>query len=535
METLLYQPALNRHNDAIPMGWLYPAPYNVSMSSLGYLSLFRQLDERVDVKPTRINSDNIKNFKATDFELIGISFAFELDILEIIKQFEQLGLPFLSKDRQNGDYPLIFSGGPVPTTNPEPYAEFFDFFIIGDGEDALNNIVTSYQSVRDKALSKSEKLLQLANDVSGLYAPSLYEVSYNDDETIAEIKALHPEAPMKISRQSMTFSENTVITTPILTADTVFADKFLIEVMRGCAHRCRFCLASYATLPAKGPQQGALLNAVETGLKHTNKLGLLGALVADHPDFEALCELLLTKSDIQTSMASLRADTVTPLIARTVKHTQQNSVTLAVESGSERLRKRINKHLKTESILNAADILAAEGVGTMKLYFMAGLPDETDEDIDESIALVKDLRKRNPKLKINVGCSTFVPKAQTPFQWLERASTRTMSDRQERFRKGIAKVADFRPSSPKWDTFQALLSRGDRRLTPFIIEFAKSGGNLGAQNRALKNIRDANSGQLPFPSPDWYANRERDEHEILPWDLLFLGVSKENLYKEAYR
>jgi radical SAM superfamily enzyme YgiQ (UPF0313 family) len=544
VETLLYSPALSRDSDAIPIGWLYPAPYGVSMSSLGYLSLFRQLDERPDVHPTRLNSDNLNGFQATDFELIGISFAFELDILEILKQFEQLGLPLLAKDRPAGKYPLIFAGGPVPTTNPEPYADFFDFFIIGDGEDALNNILATYHPLRaplqsttshDNAPSKDELLLTLAQGVPGLYAPSLYHVKYQaPDGPIASITARLEGAPMQISRQSLNFEGNTVITTPILTADTVFADKFLIEVMRGCAHRCRFCLASYATLPAKGPQANALLSAVDEGLKHTRKLGLLGALVADHPDFEALCERLLATSNVEASMASLRADTVTPLIAKTVKHTRQNSVTLAIESGSERVRKRINKHLRTEHIHRAAETLVAAGIPTLKLYFIAGLPEEGDAEMDESIALIRDLKRQHPKLKLNIGCSTFVPKAQTPFQWVERGSTKQLADRQEQFRKGIYKIADFRPSSAKWDTFQAILSRGDRRLRSFILEFAQSGANLGAMNRALKQIKQQHGGRLPFPDLEWYGNRERPQDEILPWDLLFLGVSKDNLYKEAY-
>lgn len=534
METLLYQPATNRSADAMHMGWMYPAPGNVALSSLGYLSLFRQLDERADVKPVRINSDNIAQFKASDFELIGISFAFELDILEILKQFEELGMPLLQSERKDSNFPLIFAGGPVPTTNPEPYADFFDFFIIGDGEDSLGNIISAWQAIRDKNLSRTDQLLYLAQHVPGLYAPSLYEVAYDGPQGgIKSIAPKYAQAPKRIDRQSANFGEHTVVTTPILSSDTVFADKFLIEVMRGCAHRCRFCLASYSTLPAKGPQLGALHQAIETGLKHTNKLGLLGALVADHPDFESVCEHLLSKSDIHVSMASLRADTITPLIAKTVKHTNQNSVTLAIESGSERIRKRINKHLKTESIFNAAETLSHEGVKGLKLYFITGLPGETDDDVDASTQLILDLKKAHPKLKVSVGCSTFVPKAQTPFQWMSRESTKILSDRQEQFRKGIIRYAEFRPSSAKWDSFQALLSRGDRRLAPFIMAFREQGGNLGAVNRTLKALKQQHGGALPFPDVDWYANRERGCEEILPWDLLHLGVSKDNLYKEG--
>lgn len=534
-EKLLYTPT-QKNSDAIPMGWLYPAPYSVAISSLGYLSLFKQLDIMPNVRPVRMDSDTIEQHNPKDFELIGLSFAFELDILELLKQFETWGMPLLAEERNFPEYPLIFAGGPAVTTNPEPYADFIDFFIIGDGEETLANLITAYSEIRHRQLSKIDILKYLAIHVPGLYVPSLYEVSYNSDQSeITSITPKYSDIPQVVERQSARFENNHIMTTPILSDASVFGRKYLIEVMRGCPHRCRFCLASYSTLPAKGPEQQALINAVEDGLTHSTQLGLLGALITEHPDFEALCDVLLAKENITVSTSSLRADAVTPKVAQMLKHTKQNTVTIAVESGSEKIRKRINKHLKTESIFTAAENLCTQELSNMKLYFMVGLPDEDPSDVDESIALIQAVKKQFPKLSLQVGCSTFVPKAQTPFQWKTRETSSVLEKKQEQFRKGIYKYANFRPSSPKWDYLQAILSRGDRRLTPFIIELYKLGGKLGSINRAIKNIKASQSsnGGLPFPEMDWYALRERPEAEILPWNHLNLGVSNAILYKEG--
>ena len=539
-ETLLYQPTI-KNADAIPIGWLYPAPYTVAISSLGYLSLFKQLDMLPTVHPVRIDSDNITQHNPQNFELIGVSFAFELDILELLKQFETWQFPFLAADRSFPDCPLIFAGGPAVTTNPEPYAEFIDFFIIGDGEDALPNLITAYKTFKnthastfEKQDQKTELLKYLALTVPGLYVPSLYEVTYHSAQSeITRIEPKYPDVPQLIQRQSAVFENDHIMTTPILSEQSVFGRKFLIEVMRGCPHRCRFCLASYSTLPAKGPENNALVQALETGLQHTQQLGLLGALITEHPDFENICDILLQKQDVTVSTASLRADAVTPKVAQMIKHTRQNTVTIAVESGSEKIRHRINKHLKTDSIFRAAEHLSHEAILNLKLYFMVGLPDETPEDIDASITLIASLKKQFPKLSLQVGCSTFVPKAQTPFQWKAREQANTLEKKQEQFRRGIYKYANFRPSSPKWDALQAILSRGDRRLTPFIIELYRHGGKLGSMNRALKNIRQQYGQALPFPELDWYGSRERQESEVLPWEHLNLGVSKAILFKEG--
>jgi radical SAM superfamily enzyme YgiQ (UPF0313 family) len=288
-------------------------------------------------------------------------------------------------------------------------------------------------------------------------------------------------------------------------------------------------------LPARGAGLGAIEAAIEEGLKHTPKIGLVGALIADHPEFEALCEKLLARmkqgENIRLSSASLRADTLSPVIAEAFKQGGQKQLTIAVESGSEWLRRRINKNLKESDIFKAAETVSQAGLKGLKIYGMVGLPDETDEDIDAMADLMRRLKKAFPKLEFHLGCSSFVPKAATPFQWMPRPDNSTIDKRFERLRKGTLKTCDFRPSSTKWDFVQAVFSRGDRRLAPVIERYGEIGASFGSLNRAVKALRA--EGRIDFPNLEWYALRERPETEILPWDVLHLGVDKPILFKEG--
>lgn len=530
-ETLLYRPVPPRP-DAVRMALAYPAPRNIALSSLGYLVLFSQLDQNPDVVAERLYSDTVEHHGTRDYELIGFSFAFELDALEILNMLERLGIPLYAKDR-TADHPLIFAGGPTVMTNPEPFADFFDFFVIGEGEEILQELMGAYRQYRN-ITDRCDLLHRLSREVTGVYVPSLFEIDYAaPDGPIAAIRPRCADIPAVINKRMITDMENTVTSSPILSPETVFADTFLIEVMRGCAHRCRFCLASYSMLPARGATLEALIERIDFGSRYTNKVGLLGALIADHPQFAELCDYLQGKMDsqgLQISAASLRADTLTPHMAETFRKGGQKQVTIAIESGSETLRRRINKHLRQDAIFRATETVAKAGMRGIKLYGMVGLPDETEEDIEDTIRLMRELHRENPRLELHLGCSSFVPKAATPFQWQPRLETREVEHRFKMLQKGLLKVADFRPQSAKWDLFQAVLSRGDRRLAPFIERFRRLGGSLGSMNRAYKELR---SEGVNLPPLDWYALRERPEDEILPWDMLSLGVHKEILYKEG--
>jgi hypothetical protein len=271
-ETWLYTP-VNKAPDAIPLAWAYPANTNISLSSLGYLALFREMDTHPGLAPVRVAADSLHQLSGQAFTYLGFSFSFELDILTMLVMLDALGIPALAKDRVAGMHPVVFAGGPVPTTNPEPYADFFDFFLIGDGEGFFDELVTAHQAVcgagNTPVTNRTALLEHLTNTIAGIYVPSFYDVTYQGPEgPIAAIVPNHPQVPPVVQRRSA-MNNQTVLSSPILSPDTIFANRFLVEVIRGCPHRCRFCLASYSTLPARTPELAPIIQAIETGLTHT--------------------------------------------------------------------------------------------------------------------------------------------------------------------------------------------------------------------------------------------------------------------------
>jgi radical SAM superfamily enzyme YgiQ (UPF0313 family) len=540
-EVYLYQPVAP-NADAVRIGMVYPAPYQIAMSSLGYLVLFQQMDQSPDADVRRIYADTLDQHNPRELELMGFSFAFELDIVKILDTFAAYDIPMFAKDRKR-EHPLVFAGGPVPMSNPEPFAEFFDFFLVGEGEEMMTHLLEVYRKYRN--LTDREELIhRLAVEVPGLYAPGMYEIRYaGPDGPVSAIVPKYDDIPPVVEKQLIANMDDFVASTPIISDKAIFSNTLLVEVMRGCAHRCRFCLASYSMLPpmgsglpaARGGMLQTIIDKIEEGTQYTNKVGLLGALISNHPQFPELCDYMDAKIDRQpdltVSSSSLRVDTITPQIANTFKKGGQKQLTLAIESGSDRMRRRINKNLKHEQILEASAVLAQAGLEGVKFYGMVGLPDETDEDVEQLASLLKEIRKANPKLKIHLGCSSFVPKAGTPFQWQPKIDNKLVDHRFDILRKSLLKTADVRASSAKWDYFQAFLSRGDRRLSKLIVRFYQLGGSLGSVNRAYKELKEES--QVDFPDLDWYALRERPESEILPWDMISLGTPKNILWKEG--
>lgn len=528
-ETYLYDPIRPTVADPLEIAWCYPASYGVSMAAMGYLLLFAQLDRHPYVNVTRLTDGDFRPSALQGVDLMGFSFAFELDILSILKALTEAGLP-LKASQRGEDHPLVFCGGPVPMTNPEPYADFFDFFLIGEGEELLNEAVEALHRLQH--LPRADRLAALAQEVEGVYVSSLYQPVYaSADGPQTGLIPLRDGLPLPVKKRWIANMDQSVAATPILSEASVFGHTYLVEVMRGCSHRCRFCLASYSMLPARGPALEAIIDKLTFGLKHTRNIGLVGALIADHPQFEELCDWIDRQEDIKVSFGALRVDRLTTAICNTLANKEGKSLTVAIESGSPALRKRINKHLPQEKILAAMDTVAASGLKGVKFYGMVGLPDETDADLHATIELLKTIKKEHPRLKLVLGCSSFVPKAWTPFQWMPRLTAKELDRRQEVLRKGLLKVADFRPGSAKWDTVQALFSRGDRRLGDWLVEFWRQSGNLGAVNRASKTLAEQG---LVLPSVEWFAERARPEEEFLPWDSLELTVPKDILWKESF-
>jgi len=292
-EKFLYNP-IPKEKDAVPVWLCFPSTYMVGMCSLGYLSIFKVLDQNKDIYPERLFIDTEKTYHhIKEVEMIGFSFSFELDFLNIFKTLKKYNIPLRAADRTD-EHPIIFGGGPVLSANPEPYADFFDLITIGEGENKTLELINTYREVRNN--SKKEKLLKLSK-LSSVYVPSFYDVEYNSDDTIKSFKANINEAPDIINKECVELTQS--MSTPILTDKAVFSNMFLVETARGCPRKCRFCIASYLTLPARYPKYEHIINAIDLGLNYTSKIGLLGALITEHPDFTRFANLFLKKEKKQ--------------------------------------------------------------------------------------------------------------------------------------------------------------------------------------------------------------------------------------------
>ena len=493
----------NEYKEADYVVWLaFPGIYSFSMSSLGFLWLYKLIDEMENVYIERICSDTEKT-KYETCDMIGFSFSFDLDFLEIFKILEKYNIPLKSKDRENS--PFVFAGGPVVSANPEPYKEFFDFFIIGDGEELNNKVV---EICRDNREKNRDEVLKILSNIDGVYVPKFKK------QVIKSTKKL-----------------TDCIFTPILSEKAFFSNTFIIEMSRGCANRCGFCLASYLNLPLRCVPYERLLEVIDLGLKNTNKIALLGAQVSAHPHFNNVFKYIYDKiqsgENIEMSVSSLRVDAITPEIVKTLVACGQKNTTLAIEAGSERLRKVINKNLTEEQIFNAVKIAKENGLKGFKFYGMIGIPTETQEDLQEMINLAKRIKQENKGFDISFGFSSFVPKPHTPFQWQGRESTKSLEEKSNFLKKEFHKIGvPINISSIKWDYWQAVLSRGDERLNDFALEVYKLGGKLGAFKQSAKKYNI---------DTDYFANANFDLDEDLPWDFIELKPGIEFLKQENKR
>jgi radical SAM superfamily enzyme YgiQ (UPF0313 family) len=379
--------------------------------------------------------------------------------------------------------------------------------LVGDGELLLGEFITAYGEVR--TADRATQLRRLAQ-VPGVYIPSLYEVTYEGDR-LAAIQPVDAGIPAQVSKQ--TYRGEQLSTSTVVTPAAAWENIFMVEVVRSCPEMCRFCLASYLTLPFRTANlEGALIPSIERGLAVTRRLGLLGASVTQHPEFAALIAYLGQPqfADVRLSIASVRTNTVTVELARLLAQRDTKSLTIAVESGSERVRQIVNKKLTTAEITQAAINAKAGGLKGLKLYGMAGIPGEESEDVEATVAMLVSLKKAAPGLRLTFGCSTFVPKAHTPFQWLgvnKQAEKRLQFLQKRLTPQGI----EFRPESYNWSIIQALIARGDRRLTQVLELTREYGDSLGSYKRAFKELK----GQVP--PLDFYVHQNWSAQDLLPW------------------
>jgi len=521
----------------------YPHRYYTAMSNLGFQTvywLFNQEPETVCQRVFLPDPEDLPEYRRTgtplfsleshwpvrSFDVLAFSLSYENDFPYLLVMMELAGIPLLKKDRTARD-PLVMGGGASILMNPEPLADFIDFFVIGEAEEIVKPLTEVLRRGREESKPKEAILAELAA-LEGIYVPQFYDLTYRTDGTI-ETFTPQPGAPSRVKRVWLKDLNASVTLSPVVTSNTELSGMLLLEVSRGCRRGCRFCAGCYAYFPHRIRGGPVLQEAALKGAGPAEKVGLVGAAISDYPDLIPLGREILHHQK-PLSFSSLRVDSLSPELADLVLQSGQKTITLAPEAGSERMRRIIRKGFTEEAVLQAVEILAERGLAHFRLYFMIGLPGERREDVKAIVdltrkiqhhAIIKAAGKRKPE-KITLSLNSFVPKPSTPFQWHPFEDLPALNEKvkwiKDAFRKdrNISVTADL----PKWGYLQNLLSRGDRRVGKLLLTAHRLGGNWPQVYRSV----DIN--------PDFYVYRKRIFEEILPWDFIDHGIKKEFLWKE---
>ncbi len=516
----------------------YPNFYHVGMSNLGFQAVYRHLNalehvvcERVFVPDQGTAGDSPlvsleSGRPVLDFDCLAFSIPYENDYANVLNILAKAGLPLRAALRGES-LPLVMAGGVTCFLNPEPLAPFIDCFVIGEAEPLIEEFFTTFDPKRDKETN----LCRLAR-LSGVYVPSFYRVQYNPDGTLASFSPGRPSLLPRIKRLWVEDLSGPVTESSVITPHTTFAGTHLIEVSRGCSHGCRFCGAGFIYRRPRFRPLERLRRCLEKAAAQTSRIGLVGAAVSDLPGINRLCSKL-PRPDLELGFSSLRADALSEPLLQALAQGKVKTATLAPETGSERMRRVINKGMQEEIFLEAAAALVKRGIPNLKLYFMVGLPFEEPEDISAIATLVKKIKHRFLQAsrptghmgQITVSLNCFVPKPSTPFQWAAMDETAVLKKKIRQVKNDLRKVANVRVHAdvPRWAVIQGLLSRGDRKVADILELVHQNGGNWP---QSLK--------QTPI-NPAFYVHRERTRDEILPWDFIDHGLTKDFLWREYRR
>jgi len=524
----------------ISIALIFPDTYSVGMSNLGLQSVYAKLnaedrvvaerffvpDHPITKSPKSSWLSEESNRLLRDFDLILFSVSFESDYQNMVKALEAAGVTLRSESRLDQE-PIVLAGGIATQINPEPIAPFVDAFLLGDFEAISWNFVSCLPELIDQSLSRTGRLKRLADNISGAYIPRAYRPLYSASGDLVEWEYERgfpfPVVPA-IFFPDFQLQTSPVPHTWILSPDSVFSNMFLIELARGCGRGCRFCAAGFVYRP---PRHWSVesLNAAFQECKDTDRVGLVGLEFLGREEIEQLCGRLLD-GGLKLAFSSLRADEITQDLVRLLKASDAKLATIAPEAGSQRLRQVINKNLNEDVILEAAETLVSGGVPNLKLYFMLGLPFETDEDVQGIVELVDKIRRTvRPAGRsgghmgsVTVSISTFVPKAWTPMQWAGAVKKSVLERRRRILQKGLHNMPNVKLQldSVREATFQTILSRGDRRLAPVLEAVALRGVALGNAMKEAGLSVDmycrALGADMPFP---WEVVEHRVRREYL--------------------
>jgi len=542
-------------------GFAFPDIYEIGMSYLGLQLLYHLLNQEEEIYCERVfapgqdmealmRKEGVPLFTletktpVRELDMLGFTLQYELSYTNILNMLSLSGIPFFSKDRKE-DMPFLIGGGPC-AYNPEPLADIFDLFLIGDGEESLIQLCKLYESWKASGEDRQD-FLKKACLLTGVYVPSFYEPVYRQDGCIKEIKKHFPEAPDTVQK-SIVSDINTVRfpERPIVPLIQTVHDRAVVETFRGCFRGCRFCQAGMIYRPVRERTKENIVQIAKNQLQNTGheELSLLSLSTSDYSDFEPLVTELMgfcREENVSLSLPSLRLDSFSFKVLDEISGYKKTGLTFAPEAGSQRLRDVINKRITEEDIYGSLRQAIELGYSTIKLYFMIGLPTETDEDLGEIAAMVQKIMEINqmikgPKgnrLKVTASISNFVPKAHTPFQWAPQDTVQEFIRKHDYLKQKLKmKNVSFHYHESNTSILEAVFARGDRKVIPALIRAYELGCKFDGWSEHFhwdlweKAFCETNV------DIEFYTSRERGYEEVLPWDIIDCSVSKAYLIQE---